>query len=748
MVPMQQPPLAAAEILAVSLNGLQVDAGMLLLRDADDHLYAPARFFDDWNLRKSEPAIIDTDGTAYYELRAVAGLSYQWNQQRAELAISANSGAFVANIIEAGRSRYGEVSPYTTGGYINYDIALTQGPASDSAGGFFDMAFFRGTSLITSSFLARDDSRARLMTTWQRDFVDRSQTLVIGDAYNNSSAWGLGVLYGGLRFGTNFELRPDYLPFATPGVEGTALLPASVDVYVNNVLRSHQDIKAGPFNIQNLPVITGSGDMQVIVTDLLGREQIMSETFFVNPILLRKGLDMHSVEAGWLRNRYGLTSNDYGDAFASATYRVGVTDALTSELHAETLPGLRTAGLAVATRLPAIASVIETSAAISDDSNQGTGRTASVRLSYQGSRWSANARGQVNSANFRQLGSDVASLPRQVVAAQINTPLRDGTLSLNYLRRYNVGQQHSRILTINYAKRLFGSLQASLTVLRPLSGPADTMVQFTLLRLFGNDRTGGITVDHQEDQNGFYTQYQHATPLLGGTGYRAAMMNASLVARQELQVARNESFGSFQLEMARIGGETSTRQMMQGGIATIGDGVFLTRNLGQGFAIVDTNGIANVPVMLENQIVAYTDQRGHALVSNIQPYQPNLIAIDPLALPLDASVGNTEQTVMPRRCGCALVEFEVRSMRSATLIIQLPDGTPLPPWTVVTVTETADEYVVGSRGEVFVDLPYAANNLITATLADGRQCSLRVDHPPADQVSPYLGPLQCSFSVR
>jgi outer membrane usher protein len=363
--------------------------------------------------------------------------------------------------------------------------------------------------------------------------------------------------------------------------------------------------------------------MQVIVTDLLGREQIMSETFFVNPILLRKGLDMHSVEAGWLRNRYGLTSNDYGDAFASATYRVGVTDALTSEVHAETL-----------------------------------------------------------------------------------------------------------------------------TVLRPLSGPADTMVQFTLLRLFGNDRTGGITVDHQEDQNGFYTQYQHATPLLGGTGYRAAMMNASLVARQELQVARNESFGSFQLEMARIGGETSTRQMMQGGIATIGDGVFLTRNLGQGFAIVDTNGIANVPVMLENQIVAYTDQRGHALVSNIQPYQPNLIAIDPLALPLDASVGNTKQTVMPRRCGCALVEFEVRSMRSATLIIQLPDGTPLPPWTVVTVTETADEYVIGSRGEVFVDLPYAANNLITATLADGRQCSLRVDHPPADQVSPCPGPLQCSFSVR
>ena len=87
-------------------------------------------------------------------------------------------------------------------------------------------------------------------------------------------------------------------------------------------------------------------------------------------------------------------------------------------------------------------------------------------------------------------------------------------------------------------------------------------------------------------------------------------------------------------------------------------------------------------------------------------------------------------------------------MRSATLIITLPDGTPLPPWTVVTVTETADEYVTGSRGEVFVDLPYPSNNLVTATLPDGRECSLRVDHPPPEQVSPYLGPLQCSFAVR
>jgi outer membrane usher protein len=733
-----------AEILAVSINGMPVDTGMLLLQDDAGRFYAPGTFLDAWNLKKSLPGLAGADGTVYYVLAPENGVHYDWNHERAELAIKADDDAFVSNQLNFGEGNYGNVPAYTTGGYLNYDMAFTQGPGVKTEGAFLDMAFFKGKGLFTSSMLARNDAHARLMTTWQTDLIDKTKTLRIGDTYNNSSAWGLGVLYGGVQYGTNFELRPDYIPFATPGVVGNALLPSSVDVYVNNALRSHSEVKAGPFRIQNLPVITGAGDMQVVVKDLLGREQIISQPFYVNPILLRSGLSMHSVEFGWQRNNYGVLSNDYGDAFAAGTYRLGLNDTLTAEAHLELQQQVRTAGLSVATKLPGKSSVIETSAALSSATGLDNGGMASVRYSYQGERWSANARAQLNTSSFRQLGSNPASLPKQMVTAQLSTPVDDGTLSVNYLRRLNAGESLTRIISINYSRRIFGSLQASFTLLKPLSGIGDTVAQFTLMHVFGNKNVGSATLDSQPGDAALYTQYQHATPREQGTGYRLAAGGGN-VPRQEAQLSRNEAFGSFQLESDRVGDVVSKREMAQGSIASIGNGVFFTRTLDQGFAIVDTQGIANVPVMLENQVVAHTNARGFALVGSVQPYQLNHIRIDPLALPMDASIGAMEQTVVPRRSGSVLVGFDIRRVKTATLVIVLPDGAPLPSWTPVTVSGMNAEYIAGSRGEVFVDLPNPANNLVTAKLANGQECTLRVNQPATAQVVPFIGPLLCAF---
>ncbi len=745
MAPMQRQPLGTAVLLAVSLNGLLVDDGMLFIQDAAGNLYAPASFFTRWNLLQSTSVMAGPDDADYYLLAGDKGVSYQWNHERGELALTAGQAAFHSSQINIGSDRVKDAAPYTTGGYLNYDLAFTQTQQAETKGGFFELAYFSGKGLFTNSLLATDSAHARLMTTWQTDRVDSGQTLRIGDSYSAGSAWGLGVLYGGIQYGTNFELRPEYIPFAMPSVMGNALLPSTVDVYVNNALRSRQQVNAGPFQIQNLPVITGSGEMQIIVKDLLGREQVMTESFYVNPILLRSGLSSHSFEFGRQRKHYGVLSNEYKDAFATATYRVGVSDSLTTEGRVELQNHTQTAGITVATKLSGMASVVEASAAVSNGEGASPGTMTGARFNYQGPHWSFNARLQLNSASFRQLGSDPNSLPKQIVATQLSTPLHGGTLSVNYLRRLNQGESLNRIINLSYSRRLFGSLLASFTLLKPLAGAGDTVAQFTLTHVFGNKNIGSVSLDSQPGSAGLYTQYQQTTPRERGTGYRLAVMNGGNVPRQEAQVSRNESFGSFQAEFANVADETSTRQMVQGSIATIGDGVFFTRTLDQGFAIVETREMAGVPVMLENQIVAHTDARGRALVTNLQAYQPNHVSIDPLALPLESSVGAIEQTVIPRRSGSVLVNFDVHRKRSATLVIVLPDGALLPPWTPVTVSGMSSEYISGSRGEVFVDLPYLTNNLIKARLADGEDCTLRIDQPAANAIAPFLGPLQCTL---
>ena len=46
--------------------------------------------------------------------------------------------------------------------------------------------------------------------------------------------------------------------------------------------------------------------------DLLGREQVISQPYYASSLLLREGLIDDSNEIGFVRNDFGIRSNDYG----------------------------------------------------------------------------------------------------------------------------------------------------------------------------------------------------------------------------------------------------------------------------------------------------------------------------------------------------------------------------------------------------------------------------------------------------
>lgn len=122
-----------------------------------------------------------------------------------------------------------------------------------------------------------------------------------------------------------------------PAVAAEAALPSTVDVYVNHLLQIHTDVSAGTFTINNLPVMTGQSDARIVVSDLLGQEQIISQPYYVSPQLLSKGTQQFSYETGLIGNNYGIQSFDYGCAFATATHGYDFTDELTDEAHGEFL---------------------------------------------------------------------------------------------------------------------------------------------------------------------------------------------------------------------------------------------------------------------------------------------------------------------------------------------------------------------------------------------------------------------------
>jgi len=735
-------------LLAVTLNGQDGGLGTAFTVDAQGHLLADGEFLNAWNLRPVQASASAPDGEVLFDLKTIQGLSYVWDRDDATLAISALPDAFVPTRLNLSTTLGGPVADYTPGGYLKYDASVTQIAGSVTKEAVFDLGWFRGKGLLTHRLKAGTGGVVRLMTTWQTDRVDDIKTLRLGDSYNSTGAWGLGVLFGGIQYGTNFAIRPEFVAAAMPSVSGKALLPSTLDVYLNNSLRSRQQVGAGPFSVQNLPVITGDGTVQIIVKDVLGREQLITQSFFSSPVLLRQGLVDSSSEFGWVRQNYGLSSDSYADPFLAFNWRRGMTPDWTGEFRLEGQRDIFTGGVSSAVGLPRLKSVLESTLAVSSARGLAQGVMGIASYSYLGRNWSANARLQSGTSSFRQIGTDSANILQHVATLQFTTPLASGSLSANYVQRLNHAAAMTRIANVNYSQRLTKQLFASVTLFKLFisasGGGSGATLGLSLTALLDAKHFGSSTLTRSAAGNALYTDFQQSTPLDEGLGYRLATLMDANSSRQEASVTRNQSFGGVQVDVVRLNQVVSTRLSASGGVALLGGDLYLTRGLDQGLAIVQTGDMAGVPVLLENQIVAHTDSHGRAIVNNLQPYQVNHISVDPLSLPMDMAISEVEKSVVPRSQGGVLVDFGIRRLRSVTLQIVQADGTPLPPWTPVRVHGMDKTYVVGLRGEVSLELPADRGNRLTANPVGAPVCQLLVDLPPAPAASQAMEPQACA----
>ena len=724
-------PVVHTVVLGVVLNGAAISDGETFLEDSSAHLLASADFLRRWNLRVGTVPPTIESGVAYFDLQGIVGLQVLRDTARAELRLTAASNAFNASALDANALAASRVAPYTPGGFANYDVALTQTPQGDSHDALLGLGAFAGTGLLTSTVALRDAASVRLMTSYQTDDPQTMKTLRLGDTVNTTGAWGLGVLFGGVQYGTNFAVRPDFIVQAMPGVAGDALLPSTVDVYVNNVLRTRQNVEAGPFAIQNLPLVNGQGDLQVVVRDVLGREQLVTQPFIASPALLREGLVQDAYELGAVRRNYGVQSDAYGDAFASVTLRRGMSERWTSELRAEALPDTGTVGLSNAVLLPMLRSTLEASAVASGGAQSGS--LLSALYSYAGSGLAVNARATWTSPGFRQLGSDPANLPGKLATLQVARPLGAGTLIASYLSRQNQEETPLRVLNLAYSQRVNAYVFASLSLLTTNAQSSPTVLAGLTVLL---DRThfSNLGVNHTAQADALYADFAQAADSAEGVGYLLATTRGPGNDLQAADFTSNSASVSWGAQAQQQNGATSTRLWATGGAATLGNGVYLTRGIAESFAIVQVGQSADVPVYLENQLVARTRADGSALVNNLRAYQDNRVSVDPLAVPLDSSLGAMRQMVQPRWLGGVALDFAVHPVIGITITVVQTDGIVLPPWTTVQLLDRdaprMPGFVVGRRGEVFIEFPSTGSYRMVATLPAGRVCQFAVQVDP------------------
>jgi outer membrane usher protein len=191
----------------------------------------------------------------------------------------------------------------------------------------------------------------RLDTYAARVDPEALNTYRAGDTVTGGLSWTHPIRIGGAQLQHDYTFRTDLVTASLPSVSGSAAVPSTVDVYINNVRTISQQVSSGPYQITNLPIYSGGGDARVVVRDASGKETTTTVSFFSTPRLLREGVYESSIEMGVPRLRYGLVSDDYdAQAVGAATLRKGVLDWLTVEAHGEGGLGLVNGGVGVVTR--------------------------------------------------------------------------------------------------------------------------------------------------------------------------------------------------------------------------------------------------------------------------------------------------------------------------------------------------------------------------------------------------------------
>jgi outer membrane usher protein len=746
-------------VLQLTINGTVAGEDFIVLRDAAGGLWISEQDFRRLRLRAPQAPPRIADGRRFLPLAALAGTRVTYDDAHSAASISAPGAAFDStNVSFTGNGPRPPLSRSGSGAFLNYELYGQSGQYSgaDIASAYAELGIFSPLGVLTDTGVETatqgTHDYVRLETTFTHDFPSSLETLRLGDAISVPGSWGEAVRFGGLQWGTNYGIRPDLVTTPLLAVSGTAVVPSTVDVFVNGKAVGSSEVPAGPFVVNQVPALTGAGDVNIVVRNALGQQQIVSVPFYSAPVMLQPGLSMWDIDVGALRENFGLESADYGPALATATWRHGISASTTAEFHAGGLhDGPAAAGFDVAQALDHWA-VVTADIAVGGqrDAAAGYGLPAqpassglyqALGIQHVDERFSVMLQAQHASDGFRQVGdmSGVATpLERYIAQAGVNLA-HSGSLQAAFVAQRNSDDTRQQAIGLSYQVNLWrGSLGANVS--RTTGDTHDTNCFLFYALPLGDRLNSSTTVRYDSQQpapNAALVQtLQKNLPVGPGDGYQ---LSAGTDGSYNAEYTRQFSALTVDAAAARFADESAQRLTVNGGLILMDGEVRAMRTVTDSFAMVDVGGIPNVTVYYDNQPVGRTDGSGTALVPNLRSFDVNRLSIDPLQLPLDTAVTDTQVQIVPAYRSGNLVRFPVARVHSGVFRLRRTDGKPVPAGAVVKF-QGAD-FPVGLDGLTYVT-GYDHGTTGEAHWSNG-QCVFRLPPPPAGQPQPDMGTIAC-----
>jgi len=643
------------------------------------------------------------------------------------------------NDIVPARRDYGTVLNYTLFASsmkaINSTTFAFSGANASLDGRVFGPYGTLSQSAILGSTATQGPGALRLDTAWSYSDPQTLLTYRAGDMISGGLAWTRPIRLGGLQIQRNFALRPDLVTLPLATVSGSAAVPSTLDVFVNSVKTYSQEVPSGPYQITNIPTLSGASTAQVVVRDAAGHQTQTSLSFYTSPKLLKEGLVDFSVEAGLPRLRYGTESSSYVESpVGSASLRGGLQDWLTVESHAEWGADLFNGGIGTVTRLGSagVLSLAASGSRLADT----FGYQSYVAFDTQVMAINIHASSLQTFGTYNDLASATARYvpvpiaypglssigtyspsfltsirpPKSLDTISIGFPLPFDKSGLNFAYLHQVLNDGTRsdIINVSYTRSLFGNASLYLTAFSDMSDRKSSGVFVGLSMPLGGSPSVGApafaSTSISRTPSGTNVTVDAAKPIQpepGSYGWHVVDSEGSTPYRSAAGSYRS-SVGQFDGYVQQAGGSTGASAQVQGTVAAMGGGAFLSNRIDDAFAVVDA-GAPDVDVLYENRSAGKTDAQGLLLIPSLRSYQKNQIAIDSRDLPVDAEAPMTRDVVAPADRSGVVVAFGVKTdVKAAVVILSDKNGKFIEPGSRGQLEGANEPFVVGYDGRLDV----------------------------------------------
>lgn len=748
--------------LEVKLNG--ADRGLASFEYYNDQLWAST------NVLQQLGFILSPDIIESIPLNTLSDIKidYDARQQTVNLIAPLSILNLATTVVDTRNSR--RPQPTASPGFLlNYNLYGTQTEnnatslsAYTELRAFNDFGVLSSTALTTGNRFAGSDTNSndwdsrtvRLDSSWSKSFPDKLVTVSAGDLLTGTLSWTRSTRLGGLQFGTNFDLQPYMTTTPLPSFFGSATLPSAVELYINGLKQYSGDVPAGPFELNTAPSFSGSGNAQLVLTDALGQNTTLNFSLYDAHRLLQPGLSDWSVELGAVRQNYGLKSFDYSSDIAGfGTWRYGVSDRFTAETHAELTEGLSNAGIGGTWLLGSRGGVLFASLAGSDSQDEG-GSQYSTNYSWSNSRFHIGLNATGTHGNYRDVATrygDALNRRSEQLSTGYSTQSL-GSFGLSYNQVAFAQQETSQFASASWRKSFGRRLSLNANYNHDIHNSANNSVSFGASLSLDRNISLNSSLQSTSERHSLVTDVSQSTPGAGGIGWRAQARhstnnnsmnnNSSTDGLAELNYLG--PYGQLQAGISSSNDSYSTYASGTGALVMMGGGLFAARQINDGFAVVSTEGIANVPVLLQNNVIGTTNNRGLLLISPLNAYQENKIAIDPMDLPADLRIDKVNIEATPTDRAGVLVSFGIATARSASVILTDSDNQPLPLGSQVQLLTNKDapSAIVGFDGEVYLDT-LDEHNVLTVMTPSNDSCTVSFDYHKQGDDIPLIGPLIC-----